>query len=93
MSGNLGLPHTCPCCNVTTANTAGQLSALFGLRTVPSGATNQSWCRKCRSAAQKMKKPPIQAAFLLLQISFRFTITSSYAHRENGLRAFLAGNR
>ncbi len=35
MSGNLGLPHTCPCCNVTTANTAGQLSALFGLRTVP----------------------------------------------------------
>ena len=22
-----------------------------------------------------------------------FTITSSYAHRENGLRAFLAGNR
>lgn len=35
MSGNLGLPHTCPCRNVTTANTAGQLSALFGLGLYP----------------------------------------------------------
>ncbi len=92
MSGNLGLPHTCPCCNVTTANTAGQLSALFGLRTVPQEQPTRVGVENAVLPRQN-EKPPIQAAFLLLQISFRFTITSSYAHRENGLRAFLAGNR
>ena len=48
MVGTVNLPHTCPNCKRTTAHTAGELQTLFGFRTIPSGATNQSWCRECR---------------------------------------------
>lgn len=49
MTGAVSLPHTCPNCKTTTAHTSGDLTKLFGFRTIPSGATNQSWCRDCRS--------------------------------------------
>lgn len=49
MVGTLNLPHICPKCKVTTARTSTELATLFGLRTIPTGATNQSWCKKCRS--------------------------------------------
>ncbi len=48
MAGNINLPHQCPKCG-TEAKDAKELLAIFGYRTVPSGATNQSWCRNCRS--------------------------------------------
>jgi len=48
MAGSIELVHKCPQCGVT-ANNSKELLAIFGLRTVPSGATNQSWCKKCRS--------------------------------------------
>ncbi len=49
MSGAVNLPHKCPRCQKTVAHTAAELQALFGFRTLPSGASNQSWCKKCRS--------------------------------------------
>jgi|GEM_PF-1464655 predicted Zn-ribbon and HTH transcriptional regulator len=49
MSGKIKLPHVCPKCQVTTANTAQEVNTLFGFRTKESGVTNQSHCRKCRS--------------------------------------------
>lgn len=48
MSGNINLPHVCPSCG-KTAHTAVQLQELFGLRTKDGNATNQSWCKECRS--------------------------------------------
>ena len=43
MSGTINLPHTC-------LNVAQQLQEKFGYRTINTGsATNQSWCKKCRS--------------------------------------------
>ena len=47
------LPHTCPKCKSTTANTPGELQDLFGLRTYPEGTTNQSWCKKCRGDSKR----------------------------------------
>lgn len=49
MSNAVKLPHTCPKCKSTTAHTAVELQSLFGYRTVPAGATTQSWCKSCRS--------------------------------------------
>ncbi|WP_421512456.1 hypothetical protein ACOQH0_23400 (plasmid) [Enterobacter sp. JS8-1] len=49
MSGKVTLPHTCPKCRLTTAHTSTELLLFFGFRTIPSGSTNQSWCRKCRA--------------------------------------------
>lgn len=50
MSGQIHLPHTCPKCKQTTANTAKELSEKFGYRTTsPGTATNQSYCKKCRA--------------------------------------------
>jgi hypothetical protein len=49
MVGTIKLPHTCPHCKKTTAKTAVELEEKFGYRTLPSGATNQSWCIMCRS--------------------------------------------
>jgi len=49
MAGTLELPHTCPKCNKTKAETTKELLDLFGLRQVPSGTTNQSWCKTCRA--------------------------------------------
>ena len=49
MSGIINLPHTCPKCG-KTACTAQELQEKFGYRTINTGsATNQSWCKKCRS--------------------------------------------
>lgn len=49
MSGTINLPHTCHKCG-TTARTAQELQEKFGYRTINTGsATNQSWCKKCRS--------------------------------------------
>lgn len=49
MAGAIKLPHTCPHCKITTANNAKELEEKFGFRTLPSGASNQSWCRICRA--------------------------------------------
>lgn len=49
MSGTIKLPHTCPHCKTTTAKNATELEEKFGYRTLPAGAANQSWCRRCRS--------------------------------------------
>lgn len=50
MAGSIQLPHTCPKCRTTTANTYQELDEKFGFRNVsPEKATNQSWCRECRS--------------------------------------------
>lgn len=49
MSGTINLPHTCPKCRKTRATTHQELIDLFGFRNLPSGASNQSWCKKCRS--------------------------------------------
>lgn len=49
MSGKIHLPHTCLNCKKTIAKTAVELDENFGYRTVHGNATNQSWCRKCRS--------------------------------------------
>ncbi|SNV32553.1 Uncharacterised protein [Actinobacillus suis] len=49
MSGTVNLPHTCPKCKSVTAKTHQELEQKFGFRNVPNGATNQSWCRSCRS--------------------------------------------
>lgn len=48
MAGTITLPHTCPHCNKTIAKNHQQLEELFGFRNMKKGATNQSWCRKCR---------------------------------------------
>lgn len=54
MSGKINLPHTCPKCKVTTATTPTELLDKFGYRASSSGtgATNQSWCKSCRSKAK-----------------------------------------
>jgi len=50
MAGSIQLPHTCPKCRTTTANTYQELDEKFGFRNLsPEKATNQSWCRECRS--------------------------------------------
>lgn len=49
MSGTLKLPHTCPKCKKVVAHTYQELDDKFGFRNVPTGTTNQSWCRTCRS--------------------------------------------
>lgn len=49
MVGTVNLPLTFPNCKRTTAHKASELQALFGFRNIPSGATNQSWCREYRS--------------------------------------------
>ena len=48
MSGKINLPHSCPKCE-ETAKTAVELDEKFGYRTINGNATNQSWCKKCRS--------------------------------------------
>lgn len=48
MSGTVKLPHTCPKCLKTVAKTHQELDLLFGYRNLPSGASNQSWCKRCR---------------------------------------------
>lgn len=49
MSGTIKLPHICPQCK-KIANTAVELEEKFGFRTTsPNSATNQSWCKECRS--------------------------------------------
>lgn len=53
MVGTVSLPHTCPNCKTTTADNARELQDLFGFRTMPAGATNQSWCRECRANTKK----------------------------------------
>ncbi len=49
MSGKIKLPHKCPSCNKTVAQTEKDLSDLFGYRTMNGGVTNQSYCKACRS--------------------------------------------
>jgi hypothetical protein len=48
MSGKINLPHKCPNCG-KVATTAVELDKLFGFRTISGNATNQSWCKECRS--------------------------------------------
>ena len=50
MPGSIRLPHTCPKCKKETAHTHQELDEKFGFRNLPSGASNQSWCKKCRSS-------------------------------------------
>ncbi len=47
MAGKINLPHTCPKRGVV-AKTKEELERLFGYRTIDSGVTNQSQCKKCR---------------------------------------------
>lgn len=50
MSGNIKLPHKCPKCGEIARNSQ-ELQQKFGYRTTNyNTATNQSWCKKCRSA-------------------------------------------
>ena len=48
MSGKINLPHSCPKCG-KPAKTAVELDEKFGYRTINGNATNQSWCKECRS--------------------------------------------
>lgn len=50
MSGMITLPHVCPKCKTTKANTYQELDKLFGFRNMPKGTRNQSWCRECRKS-------------------------------------------
>ncbi|WP_158467581.1 hypothetical protein [Providencia burhodogranariea] len=52
MSGSVERPHSRPNYG-KTVRTSAELLEYFGLRIMPSGATNQSWCRACRSKAQR----------------------------------------
>ncbi len=49
MGGSIRLPHICPKCRQITAKSAQELEEKFGYRTLGGNATNQSWCKKCRS--------------------------------------------
>jgi len=47
-TGSIKLPHTCPKCKITTANTYQELEKKFGFRNMGNEVRNQSWCRECR---------------------------------------------
>ena len=52
--GKITLPHICPKCGVTKANTYQELDEKFGFRNMGADSMrNQSWCRKCRSKSSK----------------------------------------
>ena len=54
-SGEISLPHVCPCAKYecaqfpTTANSFQELYALFGFRNMDDAMRNQSWCKSCRA--------------------------------------------
>lgn len=60
MSGKINLPHVCPNCKKTTANTYQELEDLFGFRNMneknKTSVRNQSWCRKCRAKSTAKEK-------------------------------------
>jgi Ni,Fe-hydrogenase III component G len=53
MANAISLPHKCPNCKTTEANSEKELRDKFGFRTInlPNGkiqVRSQSWCKKCR---------------------------------------------
>ncbi|MDE9483037.1 hypothetical protein KKI93_03710 [Xenorhabdus bovienii] len=55
-SGEITLPHSCPCPKygcMTTATDYPSLQSLFGFRTIREAVKNQSWCIECRKKALK----------------------------------------